>query len=193
LGITAATAARLACDARIVGVIRGLDGQVLHHGHSRRTVSTAQRRALLIRDSGCGYPACQRTQGLDAHHIIPWAAGGPTDLDNLILLCRFHHLAVHEGIAYLEALPVERNGCPRFVFRLPDGTEMTPAMFRGDRRDEGETDWLDLQRTTWSSPEARAIRPLWTGERFDMAAIVGSLFNNLTPSSEDAENVGEAA
>ena len=97
VGVTPSTAARLACDARVLGVIRGLDGCVLHHGTSRRLVSPAQRRALMIRDGCCQYPSCRRTTNLEAHHVVHWALGGPTDLDNLVLLCRFHHLAVHEG------------------------------------------------------------------------------------------------
>ena len=54
------------------------------------------RRALKHRDGGCRFPGC----GLhicDAHHVEHWAAGGETNLDNLMLLCRFHHRALHEG------------------------------------------------------------------------------------------------
>src|SRR6266540_3455912 len=62
------------------------------------TVSTAQRRALILRDRGCRFPGCDRPpQWTDAHHLVPWANGGPTNLTNLLLTCRWHHTAVHEG------------------------------------------------------------------------------------------------
>ena len=48
----------------------------------------------MVRSNNLG---CHQTHHLKAHHLIHWADGGPTDLDNLILLCQFHHTAVHEG------------------------------------------------------------------------------------------------
>jgi len=181
VGVTPATAARLACDARVVGVVRGLDGCVLHHGTSRRLVSPAQRRALMIRDGCCRYPSCRRTTNLEAHHVVHWALGGPTDLDNLVLVCRFHHLAVHEGIAVLTAERDAPDGRVRFVFRRSDGTELTPAEIARRRADvvtEYDETWRQLTHSSWHSDEARAIRPLWAGERVDMAAIVGALFGH---------------
>ena len=87
----------LACDAEILpAVFRGAS-QPLDLGRSRRIASAAQRIALFARDRncvGCGASAawCQ------AHHIIPWQPGGPTDLDNLALLCsRFHHKVHDDG------------------------------------------------------------------------------------------------
>src|SRR6266542_775639 len=63
-----------------------------------RRVSTAQRRALVLRDHGCRFPGCDRPlQWTDAHHLVPWANDDPTNLDNLVSLCRWHHSAVHEG------------------------------------------------------------------------------------------------
>jgi hypothetical protein len=54
-------------------------------------------RLLRHRDKACAFNGCGRTRGLQAHHVIHWAHGGKTDLDNLVLLCRFHHRMVHEG------------------------------------------------------------------------------------------------
>ncbi|MGI8415695.1 MAG: DUF222 domain-containing protein [Nakamurella sp.] len=68
-GITAATAARLACDATVVAAIRDSSGAVLNFGRTRRLVSPAQRRALAIRDGCCQYPSCTRTRALEAHHV----------------------------------------------------------------------------------------------------------------------------
>jgi hypothetical protein len=67
-------------------------------GRATRVVAPAQRTALTVRDGGCRFPGCDRPLAwCDAHHLRPWADGGPTDLDNLVLLCRGHHHAVHEG------------------------------------------------------------------------------------------------
>ncbi|MDT8369380.1 MAG: HNH endonuclease signature motif containing protein, partial [Longimicrobiales bacterium] len=65
-------------------------------GRRTRTVSPALRRALELRDRGCRFPGCA-CRFTDAHHIVHWADGGRTDLQNLVLLCRRHHRAVHEG------------------------------------------------------------------------------------------------
>jgi hypothetical protein len=61
-------------------------------GHTRRLAQPAQRRALAARDRGCSFPNCTVPPAwCQAHHIVGWRAGGPTDLDNLTLLCGHHH------------------------------------------------------------------------------------------------------
>src|SRR6266540_3821149 len=96
--ITAGTARRLACDATVIPAVLGTAGEPLDLGRAARLVSTAQRRALVLRDQGCRFPGCDRPpQWTDAHHLMPWAHGGSTNLDNLVSLCRWHHSAVHEG------------------------------------------------------------------------------------------------
>jgi hypothetical protein len=72
--------------------------QPLEVGRATRVVSPAQRTALAVRDGGCVFPGCDRPPGwCEAHHLRHWLHGGPTDLDNLALLCWAHHRAVHEG------------------------------------------------------------------------------------------------
>ena len=93
--VSAATAQRLACDAARVEMLHGPDGQVLDVGRKTRTNSPALRRALAARDRQCRFPGCQARR-CDAHHIRHWARGGAIALDNLVLLCRRHHRAVHE-------------------------------------------------------------------------------------------------
>ncbi|SDT11954.1 HNH endonuclease signature motif containing protein [Microlunatus soli] len=91
------TAARHACSGSVLGVIVDRHGDVLALGRSRRLVSRRQRRALMVRDQCCQFPGCHQDRHLEAHHRVSWADEGRTDLDNLLLLCRFHHVAVHEG------------------------------------------------------------------------------------------------
>jgi len=66
-------------------------------GRATRTISRRLRRALEHRDRCCAVPGCGATRGLHAHHIRHWEDGGPTDPDNLILLCPFHHRLHHTG------------------------------------------------------------------------------------------------
>lgn len=96
--VTPETVRRLACDADVVRIVVDADSQPLDVGRSVRTVTPAIRRALDLRDGGCVWRGCGRSVGwADAHHVIHWADGGPTSLDNMVLLCRRHHTAVHEG------------------------------------------------------------------------------------------------
>jgi hypothetical protein len=75
----------------------GAPTQLLDLGRATRAVSPALRRALVLRDGGCLVQGCDRPPPwTDAHHLHHWLHGGPTSLDNLILLCRVHHRAVHE-------------------------------------------------------------------------------------------------
>jgi hypothetical protein len=71
---------------------------VLDLGRTARVVNPGLRRALVLRDGGCRFPGCDRPAGwADAHHVVSWATGGTTTLDNLVLLCRHHHTQAHEG------------------------------------------------------------------------------------------------
>ncbi|WP_394216142.1 DUF222 domain-containing protein [Brachybacterium vulturis] len=91
------TAERLACTGEVAISITDAGGEILYLGRSRRLASRAQRRALRLRDTTCSFPGCHQSQHLDAHHVVPWSEGGPTDIDGLALLCRRHHVMVHEG------------------------------------------------------------------------------------------------
>ncbi len=91
------TARRVGCDAGVVVLSHGADGEVLDVGRRTRTVPSALRRALHSRDRGqCQFPGCE-SRRCDAHHVEHWADGGATRLQNLVLACRFHHRALHEG------------------------------------------------------------------------------------------------
>ena len=94
--ISADTARRLTCAATILPMLER-NGEPLKLGRATRTPSRAQRRALRRRDGGCRFPGCTMRRYVQAHHIWHWEDGGPTDLDNLLLLCSFHHHLVHEG------------------------------------------------------------------------------------------------
>jgi len=71
---------------------------LLDLGRATRVVPPALRRALALRDGGCVAVGCGRPAAwCDAHHLVHWVDGGPTSLGYLVLVCRFHHVAAHEG------------------------------------------------------------------------------------------------
>ncbi|MUM29918.1 HNH endonuclease signature motif containing protein [Mycolicibacterium sp. CBMA 295] len=72
-------------------------GQVIGSGRATRQISRRLRRALEHRDQMCVVPGCGATRGLHAHHIRHWEDGGPTELDNLVLVCPYHHRLHHRG------------------------------------------------------------------------------------------------
>jgi hypothetical protein len=90
------TARMLACDCTVTRILLDENGVLLDCGKEARTATVPQRRALAVRDGGCAFPGCGTPPGwCDAHHIVHWNDGGPTDLDNLILLCGHHHRTLH--------------------------------------------------------------------------------------------------
>lgn len=97
--ISVATAARHICSAGTVPVQFDTDGQVLNVGRDQRLFTHRQRIGLAARDGGCRFPGCDRPPSwTEAHHINEWYRdGGRTDLIDGILLCRHHHLLVHNN------------------------------------------------------------------------------------------------
>jgi hypothetical protein len=94
--VSAATARRLACDARIIPVVLGSTGEPLDVGRSTYAVTQAIWRALVARDRGCAFAGCDRLPDwCEAHHRIHWEDGGETSVENCCLLCTHHHRAVH--------------------------------------------------------------------------------------------------
>lgn len=86
---------RVCCDAELIPVVLGTNSEVLDVGRASRLVTPGIRIALTQRDGGCVFPGCDvRPDSCDAHHIVPWWAGGPTSLSNLALLCHHHHALV---------------------------------------------------------------------------------------------------
>lgn len=98
LPISAAAVGRIACDCSVTRFILGADSQVIDVGRTTRRIPPSTRRALHMRDKRCMWPGCDRPASwTSAHHLRHWIHGGPTDLDNLVLLCGRHHWMVHEA------------------------------------------------------------------------------------------------
>lgn len=91
-----ATASRLGCDPTIRVMTHQADGSPADVGRRHRLVTKRLRRLVVERDRHCTHPGCESASFLDVHHVIPWEAGGRTDLANLTLLCSFHHRWHHD-------------------------------------------------------------------------------------------------
>jgi Domain of unknown function (DUF222)/HNH endonuclease len=89
-------ARRLGCNGRIQVVMEDSSGQPIRLGRIRREPPDWMLRQLRYRDRECTFPGCGARQFTQAHHIVWWDRGGRTDLDNLVLVCTFHHKLVHE-------------------------------------------------------------------------------------------------
>ena len=105
--ISAQAVRRLCCDANVHRVITNGRSAVLDFGRAVRTASPQQFYALVVRDGGCVIPGCDRPSGwCQAHHWKQdWIDGGETNLDDLALVCHFHHHAVHDDGWHLAGGP----------------------------------------------------------------------------------------
>ena len=179
--ISAETARRLACDAATVGMQHGPGGEILAVGRRTRTISPALRRALNARDRQCRFPGC-RSVRVDAHHIRHWAHGGATALDNLVLLCRRHHRAVHE-----EGFRVTLDAAGNVEFFRPDGRPLpeapAPPEWTGRPlapvRARLERDGISIGPDT--------LTPDWRGERLDLDWVIHQLWRPRLPAEAACE------
>ena len=101
----------LCCDAR-VQVMTYRQGRLMGVNPAERTVNRAMRRYLARRDQGCTFPLCGQKLWLHAHHIEFWENGGVTSPENLVMLCPYHHRALHTGEFSIEGDP--ETGTLRF-------------------------------------------------------------------------------
>jgi hypothetical protein len=160
---------RLLCDATVVEFVEDSRGNVLDVGRRRRTIPTLLRRALRLRDRGCRFPGCTNRQ-VDGHHVVPWARGGATALENLCSLCRRHHTHVHEY-----GFRVESDGAGGFRFFRADGCELTAAG-AAPVPSSDPVDALRAQhREAGIAIDARTSFPCWDGRPPDYDHAVSCL------------------
>ena len=102
---------RRASEAEIIPVVLNDAGGILAYGRTRRLASPSQRRALAARDQGCVRPGCTvPADWCEANHVIPWQSLGPTDIDNLALVCPRDHDQLDRG-ATIEMI----DGVPHWI------------------------------------------------------------------------------
>jgi Domain of unknown function (DUF222)/HNH endonuclease len=116
------TARRLLCDARVQTVLEDGDGEPVRLGRLSRDPTPAMMRQLRYRDVECRFPGCGARRFTQAHHVVWWKEGGTTDLDNLVLVCFFHHKLVHE-----HGWSLHRREGGSLDWRKPDGSSYVPV------------------------------------------------------------------
>lgn len=178
--LTLAVVERLACDGAVRLTTHGSDGRTLDVGRRRRPRRT-QIQALVRRDGGCAAPGCGRLRFLHAHHVVFWARGGDTTMDNLIMLCGEHHRLVHDD-ASPDQLTIEACGRQRFRFRSKDGREISQApACSGD---------AEQVHRAYGHVAPDAIVPRWDGSSIDHDWFVHSYATKRT--AEIAKADGQA-
>ena len=110
--ISADMARRIACGGEVIVALDDALGHTLYEGRATRLATPTQRREVRRRDRHCRFPGCQRLLFTNTHHIVEWKHGGKTDIDNLVLLCEYHHPLVH---AKVWTMCGDANGELRFV------------------------------------------------------------------------------
>ncbi len=112
---------RVLCDANVRRVVFAGRSEIIDVGRKTRTISAPLRAAIVARDGRCRMAHCDQPPArCDVHHIVPWFQGGPTDADNLILACRYHHWLLHDG-----GFTLIRGPDGTHTLTRPDGTTVT--------------------------------------------------------------------
>jgi hypothetical protein len=184
-GVDRSTAIRISCDAALVALMNSaVPGEQLRLGRKTRKITPALRRALRVRDGGCTFPGCHRLTHLEAHHIVHWLHGGATDLENLVLLCRRHHMAIHEeGFSVSRSTDQARTHCQ---FHRPDGV----AIPCNRDLDVGPV-WAEFPNWPGEPVDPELIRPGWRGEPFSLVDSVSVLCGASVPCESDEASAGE--
>ncbi len=148
-------------------------GAVLDIGRRTRAIPTAIRRALWIRDQGCRFPGCSNKRFVHGHHLEHWLHGGRTSLDNLVMLCSFHHRLIHEG-GYSIRLAADGE------VQVQAPASEFPFWRRNAGDDVGGISWGNWwDNDVFGSVEVNAniALPLWNGDPVDYDAAVGALMD----------------
>jgi 5-methylcytosine-specific restriction endonuclease McrA len=103
-------------------------GRIEAISHFNRTINRRLRTALVYRDTTCVVPGCSVSTGLEIDHVVPWALGGPTELDNLALLCHHHHQKKTYEDWVLSRKGFDRNGSPIWRFEAPPPFGQEPGL-----------------------------------------------------------------
>ena len=144
------------CNTGIQAVVTDESGNPLDMGREQRLFTAKQRVALAIRDGGCRWPGCERPASYcEAHHVDHWEADqGRTDVDRGVLLCRFHHLQLHNS-----GWRITRDGLGPFLLHAPNGSCEKPRSTVEGRALPGEDPIARRGRTDPASTPPTELRP----------------------------------
>ena len=167
--VPAGTSRRLGCDSSRVVMTHASNGSVLNVGRKTRAVHPALRRALHHRDGSCRFPGCGQSR-CDAHHVEHWADGGKTQLENLLLLCRHHHRALHEGGFSVQ---LDADGTSRFY--TPKGALIPEAPALPRLKSDPVAALTRRHREDGLEIDALTGYPHWQGEKLDLGYALDGL------------------
>jgi len=169
------TAKRLSCDASLVTVLEDDKGKVLNIGRRSRTIPPAIVKALNLRDTSCQYPSCCTSKHLDAHHIIHWANGGETRLNNLVMLCRHHHTKLHQGAFTIETKATGTKSLD-IVYRNTKGKQLRqsidPQFRKINTSHQSSSNYLEKH---FPQINPNTAITSWKGEKLDYDMAMGGL------------------
>lgn len=175
--IPKATAERIACDADVRALLHDRRRNRLYLSRRRRLATSSQTAALTVRDGpGCRFPGCGVTRHLHAHHVRHWFQKGETNVDNLVLLCGFHHRLLHDRGYQV------RWEAGRWLFARPDGTPVPEA---GAPLDGNTESLVELNTRAELRITRDSLTPQWGGERLDLVPILERLLprSRRTPTA----------
>ena len=90
--ISLAMALKIATDAQIIPIIFKGAKEIAAYGDTHRLATVNQRLALIARDKGCSFPGCTIPPAwCQTHHITDYQFTRRTSVDDLTLLCGYHH------------------------------------------------------------------------------------------------------
>nr|WP_241246065.1 HNH endonuclease signature motif containing protein [Microbacterium sp. 4R-513] len=163
---------RSLCSIGSVRVTVDSFGNPLDVGREQRLYTPRQRTALAVRDGGCMFPGCTVPASYcEAHHCDHWWEHlGRTDIDRGILLCRFHHMLLHN-----RGWRIARDGLRPFVLHPPPG-EGSPV----ELRSKSPLKWA------WDPPPP-PDRPSW---RTPPEAVHPSDSGRVGPGTSDSPETG---
>jgi hypothetical protein len=115
-------AARLSCTGVVEHLHEDRSGRVLHRRREPRRAPAWMVRQVRYRDRGCTFPGCGTRAFCEAHHIVWYRFGGRTTIENLALVCSFHHRLVHE-----QGWSMRRSSTGELIWYRPDGRPHAPG------------------------------------------------------------------
>ena len=131
-------AERLMCGSSVQWVYYNENGDPIGVGRKRKSPPPWLERLVRKRDhSRCRFPGCRRHRLLNCHHVEYWIPNGRTDIDNLLMLCPFHHHMVHD-----RGWTIRGNPEGEVEFIRPSGRPLgTASDFLKRIRDAYGPDW----------------------------------------------------
>lgn len=150
------------CDG-VLQPVWETEGSPVNVGRSQRIVPDRTRRLVEDRDRDCAYPGCLAMHHVECHHIVHWAHGGTTDLDNLISLCPHHHDRHHTGDFTIHPVPADPGKRGRFRFRTRGGWAVGPVTARPSPAAEMPADESRHEPAPDADPAEPVEQPRYVG------------------------------